>query len=256
MFKCKQLNNSYIHLRIDYILFNQELNKLFDNNKLLTEKKEIKQKIENIIIYNMINNNSYKGPLVIVIPNSFITSSESNSKDIKLKIETIFREFLTRVLINEFNECPINECKLILNSIDYQFKKILKKQIYHGQKIGFNVDSNKGNTGKNSQFDETLRTGNFAVIKRGKNRYNGENIVIKILEKERLMLKTSQKMENIIQIYDMYEDNKLVYLVLELGSRSSKSNLKPENILLVNNTLEVSNIIKNKNGKCTIAVDM
>jgi len=32
------------------------------------------------------------------------------------------------------------------------------------------------------------------VIKRGKNRYNGENIVIKILEKERLMLKTSQKM--------------------------------------------------------------
>jgi len=29
MFKCKQLNNSYIHLRIDYILFNQELNKLF-----------------------------------------------------------------------------------------------------------------------------------------------------------------------------------------------------------------------------------
>jgi len=36
----------------------------------------------------MINNNSYKGPLVIVIPNSFITSSESNSKDIKLKIET------------------------------------------------------------------------------------------------------------------------------------------------------------------------
>jgi len=39
-----------------------------------------------------------------------------------------------------------------------------------------------------------IKSGNFAEVKKGKNRYNGESVAIKILEKERLMLKSSQKM--------------------------------------------------------------
>ncbi|KAL6616999.1 Pkinase-domain-containing protein [Neocallimastix sp. 'constans'] len=427
-----------------------------NNNGLLNDKEEIKQDISNINKPgDKFIDNSEKKPLII--PSSFISSSESNSKDKKLKVENreedrfniknknirrmnnnkkikskVFKGFLTRVLNEEFNECPINDCWLILNSIDSRFhslrlpKKYLKdcyigrnernylqiksdlisglhckifykhkdksnpnspievfitdtstngtfinkkiigrgktKQLYHGQEIGFIIDSKKGNTGayivviprlnevygeyertieEDFQISETLGTGNFAEVKKGKNRYNGESVAIKILEKERLMLKSSQKMvqslereinilknikhENIIQIYDVYEDEKRVYLVLELAEGGelfdrikeksltedqardvmrqlfealdylhdqgiAHRDLKPENILLVNNNAdefkikisdfglarfvdenlymktlcgtltyaapEVTNIIKNKEGKYTIAVDM
>ena len=53
------------------------------------------------------------------------------------------------------------------------------------------------------------------MIKRGKNRYNGENIVIKILEKERLMLKTSQKMvQSLEREIDILKNIKHIHILI------------------------------------------
>ncbi|ORX87642.1 Pkinase-domain-containing protein [Anaeromyces robustus] len=234
------------------------------------------------------------------------------------------------------------------------------RQIYHGQEIGFIINSKRGHSGayiviiprpneipgeyersieEDYQITELLGSGNFADVKKGVHRYTSENVAIKILAKEKLMLKSSSKMvislereinilksikhENIIQIYDVYEDEKYVYLVLELAKGGelfdrikeesltepqarkvmkqlfealkylhtqgiAHIDLKPENILLVNDneftikisdfglarfvdenfymktlcgTLtyaapEVTDIMKNKEGKYTVAVDM
>jgi len=234
------------------------------------------------------------------------------------------------------------------------------KQIYHGQEIGFIINSKRGHSGayiiiiprpnevpgeyersieEDYEIGELLGSGNFAEVKKGIHRYSSENVAIKILEKRKLMLKSSSKMvislereinilksikhENIIQIYDVYEDEKYVYLVLELAQHGelfdrikeesltepqarkvmkqlfealeylhnqgiAHRDLKPENILLQDDkeltikisdfglarfvdenfymrtlcgTLtyaapEVTNIMKNKEGKYTIAVDM
>jgi len=39
-----------------------------------------------------------------------------------------------------------------------------------------------------------LKSGNFADVKKGIHRYSSENVAIKILEKRKLMLKSSSKM--------------------------------------------------------------
>eukprot|EP00833_Pecoramyces_ruminatium_P003483 jgi/Orpsp1_1/1177515/evm.model.c7180000061741.1 len=116
-----------------------------DNNGLINDK-EIKLDVKNKL------SNSEKGPLII--PSSFIQSSESNSNNIQLNIENkdknknnlknknvkkdnlkklkskAFKGFLTRILKEEYNKCPINECWLILNPINNRFHELRLSKNY------------------------------------------------------------------------------------------------------------------------------
>ncbi|EFA83771.1 protein kinase 1 [Heterostelium album PN500] len=91
---------------------------------------------------------------------------------------------------------------------------------------------------------EVLGTGNFATVRLAVHKETGQKYALKVIDKKKMSMTskrkdalmdevnvlTKVKNENIISIKEVFETNKNLYLVLELGI--AHRDLKPENILL------------------------
>jgi serine/threonine protein kinase len=81
----------------------------------------------------------------------------------------------------------------------------------------------------NQKYDlkETLGTGAFSEVKKAINKENGDQVAIKIIDRQKCAGKENMiqseisilqkvKHENIVQLYELFETKDKIYLVMEL----------------------------------------
>lgn len=120
-------------------------------------------------------------------------------------------------------------------SFTIKFPNNKKKQYYNQDKIAIkNWIKNLRETTKYKNFfdyyqlDKTLGTGQFGLVKLGKNLRNGKLVAVKILEKENIktkddwdLIKTEidilkhSKHPNIVKFFDHFENSDYIFLVME-----------------------------------------
>ncbi len=83
------------------------------------------------------------------------------------------------------------------------------------------------------EFEKTLGKGHFAIVKLAKHVYTGQRVAIKVIDKSKLdevsrvhlyqevACMKLVKHENIVQLYEVIDSSKFLYIVQELGDGGS-----------------------------------